>query len=146
MELARRHLKTSSILVLLLAGLSFVQAVLEIFFGDLNHAVIPEGAPENILLITKIVLLSFTVLFLVPEIYIGIKGLRVAKKPNSSRGHIIWATVLFVLTIVSLIEPIVAIVTKSGAGDNVGMLLNFLLDAIIYFEYIRCAKAVAKGK
>ncbi len=80
------------------------------------------------------------------EIYIGIKGLRVAKKPNSSRGHIIWATVLFVLTIVSLIEPIVAIVTKSGAGDNVGMLLNFLLDAIIYFEYIRCAKAVANGK
>ena len=69
--------------MLALAFFSLLQIVSELLYGELNNAVIPEGAPENILPITKIVLFSVALLLTLPNIYIGIKGLRIAKKPNS---------------------------------------------------------------
>ena len=56
MEQSRKYLKLSSIAVLALALFSMLQLVSELLFGDMNQAVIPEGAPDNILLITRIIL------------------------------------------------------------------------------------------
>ena len=94
MEQTQKSLKLSSIFVLLFAGLSMVEIVAELLFGEINSVVIPEGAPENILMITKIILLAVSLLFLLPQLYIGIKGLKIAKCPDSSKGHIIWAAIL----------------------------------------------------
>ena len=70
MEQTRKYLKLSSIAVLALAFFSLLQIVSELLYGDLNNAAISEGAPENILLITKILMLKILLI----KITVNTKG------------------------------------------------------------------------
>ena len=150
MEQARKNLKTSSIIVLVLAGLSLINILFELFFGEFSKALsgvtIPEGAPENIVLIAQIFVLAVSLLILLPQVYIGIKGLKIAKKPDSSRGHIIWGIILLVFTSFGLISPFVALIQKNGeAFDNISELCSIAVDVFILFEYVKFARDVRKN-
>ena len=145
MEQARKNLKISSIVVLVFAGVYLVQIVAELLYGKLNHATIPEGAPENLLLITKIILFAVSLLFLLPQVYVGVRGLRIAKNPTPSKGHIVWAVILLVLAALGLIEPVARMISRGGAYDNVTTLFSLLLEVTIYLEYINYARAVRKA-
>ena len=144
MEETRKHLKTSSFVVLLFAGLSLLRIITELLFGELNSAQLPEGAPENTLLITKLILLAVSLLLLLPKVYVGVKGLRIAKKPDSSKGHIIWAGIILAFSAFELIDPAVAIVKHGNVAENVSALFGVLLEVTIYYEYIKYARAAAK--
>ena len=144
MEQTRKYLKLSSIAVLALAVFSLLQIVAELLYGELNNAVIPEGAPENILLITRIFLFSFALLLTLPSIYIGIKGLRMAKKPNSSKGHIVWGIILLVFASFSLISPVVDIINNGFKQDYISEFLSIAVEVAVFVEYVRFAIAVRK--
>ena len=144
MEQTRKNLKLSSIAVLALAVFSLLQIVSELLYGELNNAVIPEGAPENILPITKIVLFSVALLLTLPSIYIGIKGLRIAKKPNSSKGHIVWAIILLVFASLSLIEQGVGFIHNGFNFENISAFCSIVVEVAVFVEYIRFAIAVRK--
>ena len=131
--------------MLVLAGFSMLQVVSELLFGELSHAVIPEGVPENVLLITRIFLFSFALLLTLPSIYIGIKGLRIAKKPNSSKGHIVWGMILLVLTFLSLISPVGDIINNGFKYDYISEFLSIAVEFAVFFEYIKYAIAVRKA-
>lgn len=145
MEQTRTHLKFSSVIILVFAGLSLLNIVTELALGSLNSAVLPNGAPDNVLAIAKVFLLAVSVICLLPNVYVGIKGLRVAKTPDSSKAHIVWATILFVISLISIISPVLGIVKQGSVTENVESLLSVLIDLVIYFEYIKYAKIVAKG-
>ena len=144
MEQTRKYLKLSSIAVLALAFFSLLQIVSELLYGELNNAVIPEGAPENILPITKIVLFSAALLLTLPNIYIGIKGLRIAKKPNSSKGHIVWAIILLAFASLSLIEQGVGFIHDGFNFENISAFCSIVVEVTVFVEYIRLAIAVRK--
>lgn len=144
MEHSRKQLKINSILVLVLGAASLLQVIAELCFGEINRVSIPEGSPENILEITKIIILVVSLVVLLPQFYVGFKGLRIAKKPNSSTRHIKWAIVLLVLTIISAIDRAVGILNGNDVKDYVGSLLDLALEGIVYYEYIKYARLVAK--
>ena len=144
MEQNRKHLKISSWIILLFAALTFVQLLSELAWGEINHAVIPDGAPENVVDIAKIFISVVTLLCLIPEVYVGIKGLRVAKNPNSSKAHIIVAIVIFVFTLISLVSPVIRFFGGEDTRDNISTVFSLLLNASIYFDYIKYARLVAK--
>ena len=139
MEQAKKHLKNSSILVLLFAALHLIKLITEVLLGDITNAEIPEGSPDNILLITQIILLSIAVLFLIPRIYVGLKGFKLLKTPDASKGHIIWAIILLVILLLDAIDPAISIITQKGGKNNINDLISILLDATIYFDYIKHA-------
>jgi hypothetical protein len=145
MEQTRKNLKLLSIVVLVLTGVSMLQIVCELFFGELSNAIIPEGAPDNILLITRVFLFSFALLLTLPNIYIGIKGLRIAKKPNSSKGHIVWGIILLVLASLSLISPVVDIINNGFKYDYISEFLRIAVEVTVFFEYIKYAIALRKA-
>ena len=144
MEQAKKHLKVSSFVVLLFAVLTLVEIVAELLYGEINSAPIPEGAPENILMITKGVVLGISLLLLLPKIYVGIKGLWVAKKPSAAKGHIIWAVIIFVFSVLDLIDPAVAILKQESVGENVSRVFAVLLEVLIYYDFIKYAGQVKK--
>ena len=146
MEQSRKHLKTWSIVVLIFTGLSLLDLVTELLFGDLNSVTIPEGSPENILLITKIILLAVSLLFLLPQLYIGIKGLKMAKNPDTSRGHIVWGTILLVISVIGLIAPVIAIIKQENIFENISQFASILIEALVFYDYVKYAKAVRLGK
>ena len=150
MEQNRSSLKISSMIVLAFAVLSMINLLFELFFGELNrelnNATIAEGAPDNIVLITRIVLVVLSLLMLLPQIYIGIKGLKMAKKPDSSCGHIVWGVILLVFTAVGLLTPIFALVQGNGSAfGNIAEICSIAVDVFILFEYVKYARAVRKG-
>ena len=150
MEQSRKNLKNSSIIVLALAGLSLLNILFELFFGELsgelNNATVPEGAPGNVVLIAQIFILVVSVLMLLPQAYIGIKGLKIAKKPNSSIGHIVWGIILVVLTAAGLISPLVSFLQGNGeAFGNVSEFLSIAVDVAVLAGYVKFAMNVRKG-
>ena len=144
MEQAKKNLKISSWLVLLFTLAFFVQIITELMIGDINSAQIPEGAPDNILLITKTILLVVALVMMIPKLYVGIKGLRLAKNPKPAKAHIVWAGIILVFTVLGLFDPLMAIFEQGDLGGEIVTLCNVLVDAWVYFEYIRNAKALAK--
>ena len=145
MEQTRKYLKLSSIAVLALALFSMLQLVSELLFGDINRAAIPEGAPDNILLITRIILFAVSFLLMLPNIYIGIKGMRIAKKPNASKAHIVWAIILLAFACLSIIEPVVTCVSDGMKYENISAALSIVVEITVLFEYIKYAMAVRKN-
>ena len=145
MEQSRKYLKLSSIAVLALALFSMLQLVSELLFGDINQATIPEGAPDNILLITRIILFAVAFLLMLPNIYIGIKGMRIAKKPNASKTHIVWAIILLAFACLSIIEPVVTCVSDGMKYENISAALSIAVEITVLFEYIKYAMAVRKN-
>ena len=140
----RKHLKLSSIVILLFAGFSLLQIVSELWFGDLNNAAIPEGAPNNVLLITRIFVVGVSVLLLLPSVYVGVKGLKMAKNPDDSKGHIVWATIILVIAVLNLFDPILGFINQKNTTETLGALFSVLLEISIYFDYVKYAKAIAK--
>ena len=82
---------------------------------------------------------------LLPQIYVGVKGLKIASNPDSSELHIIVAAVLLGITSLTAISPIIAIVQNVEVFDNVRYLLSIIVEAWVFFDYIRYAKLVADG-
>ena len=144
MEQARRNLKITSIIILILTGLSLVNLVCQIFFGAFKNTEGPEGIPENIILIVQIVLAVITFLFLLPQLYIGLKGLKIAKNPNDSKGHIVWGFILLAMSIIGLLSPLMSIVNGVDMWDNVSTFLSILVEVLVFFDYVRYARAIAK--
>ena len=146
MEQTRKHLKTTSIIVLALAGLTLLNLLFELFFGELKNAEIPAGSPDNILLIAQIFVLVVSLLMLLPQVYIGIKGLKMAKNPDSSKGHIVWGVILLVFAVLGLLSPLLALVQGNGeAFGNVSEVLSMAVDIMILFDYVKYARAVRNG-
>ena len=143
---SRKGLKMSSIVVLIFAVVSVLNIVSELLFGDLNNAEIPAGSPDNILLITKIILLAVSFVLLLPQIYIGLKGLKLAKYPDSSRLHIVIGIILLVLTAVDLISPMISVIKMESVFQNVSELCGVIVEVMVYYEYVKYARAVSQGR
>ena len=145
MEKARKNLKITSIVLLIMAGSTMLNILGEIFFGELNRSAVPEGAPANILLIAKIILLVISTLLLWPQVYVAVKGIKIAKNPVATKRHIFWATVLLVLSVLGLISPVLELLRSEGVYQNVGSILSMLIEVCLYYEYRKYAKEIAKA-
>ena len=86
----------------------------------------------------------FSGILLLPQIYIGFKGLKVAHSPDSSKSHIIVAIILFAFAILSTISPITSIIRKEEVGENIRNLLSIAVELFLYFDYIKYARLVKK--
>ena len=139
-----KYLKITSIALLIYTIFSAFEIAIALYFGDFNNVTIPEGSPDNILAIAKTFILVVSALFLLPQLYLGIKGLRVAANPNSSKGHIVLAIVIFVFVLISAVTAIQGIASGEETDSNVSALLSLMVEVAIYFEYILYAIRVAK--
>lgn len=143
MKQSIKHLKFSSLAILALAALTFINIVAELLVGELNKADIPQGSPDNILTITKVFLMIVSLIFILPQVYIGLKGLKVAKNPDSSKSHIIVGTILLILASIGLISPLVAIIKQDSVFANASELLSVAIEVAFFYDFVRSAKAVA---
>ena len=145
MEKARTSLKFSSLSVLALAVISLATIVAGLMSSEFNSAELPAGSPENLMTITKIIILVVTLVLLIPRVYVGFKGLKIAKNPDSSKGHITWAVILLVFAIISLIEPVTNMVKSGSLSGYWSTFYGPALDAVVFLEYIKEARTVAKA-
>ena len=144
MENSKRNLKISAIVVLIFTAFEVIQAILEIIFGEFSFADLSAGSYEYTMLIAKIVVFAVTFLSVIPRVYVGVKGLKVAKSPDGSKGHIIWAGILLAITVILLAYPIMGMINKDDESNNVGSLFALIVDITVYIEFIVYAQTVAR--
>ena len=144
MEKAKRNLKVLSILILALAVYSLVRVVLSVFMIDFDLNNLPDGATPALVLGGQIFICAFSLILSLPQIYVGVKGIKVSNNPDSSKAHIVWAFILTVLSVVAITGPISNIINNVDLFANVIDLIDIVLDAVIYIVYIKFAKQIRR--
>lgn len=145
MEKNKKNLKVLSILILALAVYSLIRIVLSVFSIDLNPEDLTDGASATLLLIGQIFVCVVSVILLIPQIFVGIKGIKVSNNPDSSKAHIVWAVILTVLSVIGILSPASELIKGVAVLDNLLAVADMVLDAIIYIEYISYAKKLVKA-
>ena len=145
MEKNKKNLKVLSILILALAVYSLIRIVLSVFSIDLNPEDLTDGASATHLLIGQIFVCVVSVILLIPQIFVGIKGIKVSNNPDSSKAHIVWAVILTVLSVIGILSPASELIKGVAVLDNLLAVADMVLDAIIYIEYISYAKKLVKA-
>ena len=143
MEKKRNDLKVYSILVLVFVLISLGRMIADVCingFGDIGQ--LPEGVTESVANVALVVVWVIGIIFLLPQIYIGIAGLKQAKNPTSGRAHIVWAFILTALSALSLISCIVDI-TKVYTFDKLLTTLDTLVNVILFTSYYVVARQIA---
>ena len=144
MSNSRNHLKEASFLVLLFTAFSFIRMIIQLFVG-FEADPTQVGVSHEIIVATMIVMLVVGLILLLPQLYVGVKGMKIAKNPTSSKGHIVWAVILLVFSAFGIIATVSSIVEQVNVVDNVITLVNHALDVIVYCMYIKYANRVLKG-
>ena len=144
MNNSRNHLKEASFLVLLFTAFSFIRMIIQIFVGfEVDPAQV--DASHEIVVVTMIITFVISLILLLPQLYVGVKGMKIAKNPTSSKGHIVWAVILLVFSAFGIVSTVSSIAEQINVIDNVITLVDHALDVIVYCMYIKYANRVLKG-
>lgn len=144
MSISRNHLKEASFLVLLFTAFSFIRMIIQVFVG-FEADPTQVGVSHEIIVATMIVMFVVGLILLLPQLYVGVKGMKIAKNPTSSKGHIVWAVILLVFSAFGIISTVTSIAEQINVVDNVITLVDHALDVIVYCMYIKYANRVLKG-
>ena len=142
---ARKNLKLMSIVILALAAFTLIRVCLDIFSMDLGLENLPDGSTAGAVLAAQLAICVISFVLLLPQIYVGVKGMKMAKTPNRSKGHITWATILAVLSVISIASPVMGMIQTGDIAGNIAELIDVVTDAAIYIAYVGYAKQVLKA-
>lgn len=145
MENSKKILKIMSIVLLALVGFSLATLIVEIAIGGFAVEEVPEGMSKGLVqgIVISVLVLSF--LFLLPDLYIGYKGLVASKKPVKTRAHIVWAKVMMVLSIIALISSVADLFSSKDLWIDIITVVDVLASVAIYWVYIKHATIVSNG-
>ena len=139
----RKNLKEYSVVILILAALSLVRLIVDVCVNGFSPKGMPvEGVSEEVVKIAIIIAFVIALLLLIPNVYVGFKGLKEAQNPTGARAHIVWALVLSILYLIVTISSVVEI-TKGFDIDKLINVLNVAVDTALFFAYYLTAKKIA---
>lgn len=144
MEKNRKDLKAYSIVILAFVALVLIQNIIELCVAGLPQPTeIPEGMTEEIYKIAVIVILVISFIFLIPQVYIGVKGIMVANNPEiGGKAHIGWAFALAIISALALISSISDLI-KVFNVPNVLTVITTAIDVIVFIYYYIIARKIA---
>jgi hypothetical protein len=146
-EKSKKELKYFSIIILILVFLALLRGIVDVCLNGLPDIKdLPDGVTKEMVKAVGIVIVSLGFIFLLPQLYIGVKGLIVASKANAKgKAHIVWAIILALVAILSSIFGIIDLV-KDFNLDNSINLLGSLIDVFLFVFYYVYARRVSLGK
>lgn len=144
MEKNRKELRTISLLILVLVGFDMINRIINACTNGLPKPTdIPaDMSPATAEVITIVAFVLSFVLFL-PQIYIAVKGLKIANGARSGKAPVIWAFILMVLAIIALISAI-SNATENFNHDTAFSLFETALDIMTFAFFIVLARKIAK--
>ena len=144
MEKSKQNLKVMSILILALTALSCVKMIVNLCTGGLKVDKVPEGMTEGLMMVSLIISAAVSFALLLPQVYVGIKGLKFAETPDSSKAHIVWAIVLAILAGVGTISAISGITQSDKLVTSLINAIDSGLDVVVFIVYAVEAKRLSR--
>lgn len=139
MEKSKKLLKEMSILILVFAAISLVRIFVNAALDGFTIQEIPEGVSASLAQGVYISLLVLSVIFSLPDIYVGVKGLKAAKEPVKTKGHIVWAKVLFVLSAIAAITSFIEVFKSTDLIMDIIYICDMVINVVLYYTYIKHA-------
>lgn len=144
MEKNRKNLKTYSIVALVFVAISLIRMIVDVCmngFGDVTQ--LPEGISPEFADVALVIVWVIGIVFLLPQVYVGVKGIKQANNPTPGKAHMVWALILTALSVVSLISGI-ADITKVYTFEKLLTVIDVLLNVVVFSAYLYYARLVAK--
>ena len=140
-EQTKKNLRIISLCLVIFSIVSLALAAMDLitFWMDRDNY---SGTSDGVVLASIGIVGVMSLLMVAVQIYIGLKGMKVAKEPDSSKGHITWATVLLVLSIIALVSPVMEMIQTKAIVANVVTIIDCLVDVHLYYYFIKWAKEV----
>ena len=142
MDKNRKNLFVISIVILAWVVWSIAKSIVEICINGGLELPEVEGVSKEIMLVAAIIALVIVYIALVPQIYIGIKGIKIAKGAQSGKAHIVWAIILGAIAALGFVSSL------AGLGKfSADVLLDIGTSACslaLYACYISFACKIAK--
>ena len=142
MKESKRNLKVLSIVILAMAVYSLIRVVLSVFTMDFDVNNLPDGATASIVLAGQIAVCVISLILLLPQVFVGVKGIKVSNTPDSSKAHIVWAVILAVFSILGVISPVSNLIQNTDVVGNLFEVADMVIDAVIYIVYIKYARQI----
>ena len=144
----RKKLHDYSLLLIFLAVLDvfsfFATLIASVVDGAVNEAL--AKVEPSLLDGVKIGLVVVAVLMAVltlSEAFIGLKGLRVSRKPSTNKGYITAAKVFLVLSIIASASFFVSFFEhNTSIVNDIFNFVNAVLDVVVYVIFIKAANDV----
>ena len=144
MEKNKKELKSFSILILALVGLTLIRSIVTVCIKGIPQSTeIPEGMTKELVQIVAIIAFAVGFVILIPQIYIGVKGILIANGAESGKAHIIWAIILLICSGIAVISGISDLV-KAFDIYAVLDLLGPIIDCAVFAFYYIYARKVAQ--
>jgi hypothetical protein len=137
-------------LVLIVIGILNVLTFASTIISSLVDGSIAEAlstVEPDILVAVKVVLILICILmsFIAgADIFLGIKAIKVSKKPNESKWYIIVAKVFLILSCIAVVSHAVSIFSGNTASivDSIVNMVSLALSVCVYALFIKSAEAV----
>ena len=145
MEKLRKNLKLTSFCILLVTTFRLITSFLTFFNGGLEVTpeMIPAGSTREIVYISLLIAWIIGLIFFLPSYYVGFKGLKVAKNPESSgKAHIIWAMIMLIFSVISVLSSVGQLSSVKDLTMSILDLSEVVLCAMLYFLYYLEAKKI----
>ena len=144
MEKAKKNLKVTAICII---AVTLVKLITSIITFAINGVEVPENmiTPE----ITKdaayavmVISWALSLAFNLPSFYVGLKGLKVAKNPDNSKGHIVWAVILLVFAVIAALSCVSQLSSAKDMTTAVLETVSVVCSVVLYFIFVMEAKKV----
>lgn len=144
MEKNRKELKSFSIVILALTALSLVSSIVRLCVGGVPQiGEIPAGVSKELVQIVSIIVFAIGFIGILPQIYMGVKGIKIANGAPSGKAHIVWALIFVILSALSVFSGISGLI-KAFNIDTVVDFLYPIVDLALYGLYYMYAVKVKK--
>lgn len=140
MEKAKKNLKIWSVLYIALAIFDAVSIVGVCLSGNLNSSDVPENMRTAVIT----VLLGLMALIALSKLFLGIQGYRQANGKTKGTGHITFAKVVFVLSIITFVASISNVINEFNF-EKISNLSLDLVGLVVVYDYIKQAKYIKEN-
>lgn len=148
MEKARKNIKVTAICIIALALLKLVASIVNFVTKgvEIPESMITPELTRDALHAIMVVVWVVTLILHLPSFYVGFKGLKVAKNPDNSKAHIVWATILLVFAVISVLSQVGELSKATDMLDAILKIVDEVCIGVLYVFYILEAKKIRAGE
>ena len=140
MEKAKKNLKIWSTLYIILAIVDVVSLIGAYLSGDLKVANVSEKMQTAVL----VIVVGLAILMALSKLFLGVQGYRQVNGKTKGTGHITFAKIIFVLSIIACVASIPNMINGFNYKTISDLCLN-LFSALVVFDYMKQAKYIKEN-
>ena len=141
----KKDLKVVSIVILALLALTLVRTIVNACVNGIPQIQATQGLSKDILQIASIIAFVLAFVFLLPQLYIGVKGIKIADGGEFGKAPFVWTIILGILAVIATISAL-SNMFKAFNFDTILVAVDCALDVALYVCYYLCIKSIAKAK